>query len=137
VPSHDITREFMPILNDPFSFTSFARFIKCFLSMKLTTFCSGPVLCILSNISSFVTALMRFTRCSLNIKIVVFCSFFAGEIIAFSILFFIPLRALHTHPSYHVPFVRRKTRVSLGLQDPVVLRDHILQVDHAYIHGVG
>jgi hypothetical protein len=86
---------------------------------------------------SSVTASTRFIRCFLNIKLMVFCPFSVGELLTFSTLLFILSRALHTHPSYPGPSVRRKTWVSLGLQDPVVLRADILQVDHASIHGVG
>jgi len=48
IPSHDITREFMPILTDPFSFTASTRFIRCFPNIKLMDFFSGLILCILS-----------------------------------------------------------------------------------------
>jgi hypothetical protein len=34
-------------------------------------------------------------------------------------------------------FCQKETRVSLGLQDPVVLRADLLQLDHASIHGGG
>jgi hypothetical protein len=108
VPSHGITKEFMPIFNDPFSFTSSTRIITCFLSIKLAAFYSSLVLYILLEISLFVTALTRFIRCFLNIKLVAFGSFSTGEFLAFSTLLFILWRALHAHPSYLVPSVKRK-----------------------------
>jgi hypothetical protein len=98
----------MPILNDHFSFTSSARFIRFFLNIKLVTFCSGPVLCILSKIYLSVMASTRFIKCFINVKLVAFAPFSAGDFLAFSTLLFILWCVLHAHPSYLVPSVRRK-----------------------------
>jgi hypothetical protein len=54
VPSHDITRELLQFLRGSFSVTASARFIRCSLSIKLVTFCSGHVFCKFSEILSLV-----------------------------------------------------------------------------------
>jgi hypothetical protein len=96
----------MPILIDPFSFTSSARFIICFLSIKLAAFYSSPVLCKLSEISLSVIVVVRFIRCFLCINIVAFDSFYATiPFLSFSALLFISSCVPCTHiPPYPISF---------------------------------
>jgi hypothetical protein len=99
----------MPILNDPFSFTYSTGFIRFFLSIKLMAFCSGPVICILLEISLSVMILTRFIRYSPSINIVTFCSFSLLESSSHSLLFslFSYVPCTHIHPILF-PSIRRK-----------------------------
>jgi hypothetical protein len=54
MPSHDITRELLQFIRDPFSVTTPTRFIGCSLSIKVATFCSCHVFCKLSEILSLI-----------------------------------------------------------------------------------
>jgi hypothetical protein len=142
MPSHDITREFIPILKDPFSFTASARFIRCFFSIKIVSLCLGTVLCNSKKFYFSLMASMRFIRFFLDIKITVFYSFSAGELLVFSFLLSLSYPFSQAHPSLRgfssisCSFCQKETRVILGLQDLVVLQADILQLDHVFIHGV-
>jgi hypothetical protein len=126
VPSHDITRELLQFLRDSFSVTASARFIRCSLSIKLTTFCSGHVFCKFSEILSLVLSSNQNNLSSFQFF------FSAGEphtLFLFSLCIsrsHIPLPgALFLHTFFLLrkvldlscSFCQKETRVSLGLQE--------------------
>jgi hypothetical protein len=81
-------------------------FFLCF------SFCSGSVLCKLSEISSLLWPWVRFIRCSLGIKLTAFCSSSAWRALAFSLpilLYLFPRMVLDPSCS----FCQKGTRVSL------------------------
>jgi hypothetical protein len=89
------------------------------------SFCSGSVLCKLSEISFSVMASVRFIRCSLSIKLAAFCSLSTGELCAFSLSICISFFQDGSRPILFL--LSEGNSGQLGLSYPVVLRADILQ----------
>jgi hypothetical protein len=94
-------------------------FFLCF------SFCSGSVLCKLSEIFFSVMASVRFIRCSLSIKLATFSSLSAGELCAFSLSICISFFQDGSRPILFL--LSEGNSGQLGLSYPVVLRADILQ----------